>query len=473
MLVAKHKNWRFLLRDLLTKKEFYPFGGVAKNRLIASLLAPVAVARFIAEKKTELAKKERLRLLIIGPEIFECSDDGRAFGFIPYLLNAENRMSVEAVLVGPEIPEMPKALPAMDIFPAAQMHHETLESFLQNHSAQDFDLAVALQPGFEQHQGLLQDGGLVSLIEAGVPIMAASFAYDEFLMDTRMAKAFGFPLVTEFAENPFFIDDSESPVPGMFRWGSILWEFPDTPPPADWEVDEQLVAKVQVLSEIGGRIGASGISFSPGKTGRLVDAPGYERVIYIDGHHYVDPRDMRLLEIAPSQVTAYGSEGEATRDWPGEEAEDFELLVWAARIWRHEILPCVDDEEDSFFDQFVRAIEDGNLDAAKNIVLNNPGVAAQADDDGWTLYHYAAAHDCAEMISWLKKNTSIDINRQDDENWTALVEACSAGHIAAASALLECGADPDIPTAFGHTAFSTAQLRGNTELKKMLEIKTS
>jgi predicted aspartyl protease len=62
----------------------------------------------------------------------------------------------------------------------------------------------------------------------------------------------------------------------------------------------------------------------------------------------------------------------------------------------------------------------------------------------------------------------IDLNRQDQHGWTALMHATSKGHEGVVKALLEAGADPAIVNEDGRAALDLANMRGKREIASLL-----
>ena len=61
------------------------------------------------------------------------------------------------------------------------------------------------------------------------------------------------------------------------------------------------------------------------------------------------------------------------------------------------------------------------------------------------------------------------VNHSAEDGRTALITACQQGHEHVARALLEAGAQKDVQTNMGSTAFSLAKKNGHTEICSLLE----
>ncbi|KAK6140445.1 hypothetical protein DH2020_025829 [Rehmannia glutinosa] len=124
---------------------------------------------------------------------------------------------------------------------------------------------------------------------------------------------------------------------------------------------------------------------------------------------------------------------------------------------------------------FLNAARTGNLDLLKKL--------AQQLDDGKGLaqtvadvkdankrgaLHFAAREDQTEVCKYLVEELKMDVNTKDEDGETPLTHAARQGHTATAKYLVNCGADPSIPSELGTTALHHSAGIGDIELLKFL-----
>eukprot|EP00760_Papus_ankaliazontas_P021461 PhM_4_TR18692/c0_g1_i4/m.19155 len=90
-------------------------------------------------------------------------------------------------------------------------------------------------------------------------------------------------------------------------------------------------------------------------------------------------------------------------------------------------------------------------------------------EDGRTILHLAAANGCENILSWLIKNMSVDLDVQTTETlWTPLLFAVFNGKYGAVESLLLAGADPFISDKYGDTASDLSNMTDNPNIKLLL-----
>lgn len=103
-----------------------------------------------------------------------------------------------------------------------------------------------------------------------------------------------------------------------------------------------------------------------------------------------------------------------------------------------------------------------------NILLTKIKNVNFQDNFGASALHYAATTGNHEIIQYLVEQRQADINLQDQEGSTPLIEAVKAGHTKAVSQLLTNGADKNLKNSTGKTAQQFAQENNKPAILKLL-----
>jgi hypothetical protein len=334
------RDWDALLAGLGAHDAMRAAAGAPRPVVQGVLAAPVAIARWIAERAPHLRDCVTLRLLVLGAEKLDAVDSGRWYQALPWLLGTTQ--AVEAELVGREL-AAGFGSPLASVAPrlSARCHADALACFLDRARPLAFDLAVMFHPGFPKHQGWLHDGSLARLLAAGVPLVAAAYEADEYEMDRWVIECHGFTVTGEPLFNPFFLDFGEPANP--VRWGRALWQFGSAVPAPGHRVDDE---RLHALDELGRMVMHSmQLQQVPLQSyGALVDGRAEDgsqlRLVYVFDCYFVDLRQgtvlayrdgalQRVAEIAPAELSSY----------PGAQASELERAVWAAGIKARHLLP--------------------------------------------------------------------------------------------------------------------------------------
>ncbi|KAL3537806.1 hypothetical protein ACH5RR_001172 [Cinchona calisaya] len=125
--------------------------------------------------------------------------------------------------------------------------------------------------------------------------------------------------------------------------------------------------------------------------------------------------------------------------------------------------------------QFLNAARTGDLDVFKKLAKQLDGgkglsqtVADVKDANKRGALHFASREGKTEMCKYLVEELKLDVNTKDDDGETPVLHAARQGHTATAKYLIDCGADPLIPSQLGTVVLHHAAGIGDTELLKLL-----
>ncbi len=298
----------------------------------AVLVAPAAIARWIATRGPQLRASPILKLLVIGAQATDAPDQGRWYQLLPQLLDAQ--CEVRVTLVGPELDlAFESRISAWAPPVAAQCARARLDEFIGVGQPQ-FDLAVVFHPGLQKHRGWLAQGGFARLLEARIPLVASSYESDEFEMDRWVLECYGYRASAEPMLNPFFLELGNERT--QVRWGRALWEFESAPPPA-FEVDREKLDALDSLTRMVMHSMLESGEPAPayGALVHLESVAGTRReLIHIFDHRFVNAADGRALRLMPDGrlVDVGAIPADACARYPGPAARDIERAIWAAAI---------------------------------------------------------------------------------------------------------------------------------------------
>ena len=236
-IIMKYKEWKYLLAALKDnpKLSYICMGGDHVQKLV--LAAPLAISSFILRYTPQLCDLEKINILVIGAKSYDALDNGRWYQLISDFCGFS--FKVEATLVGPDVfmeNDRRTRLSSMvkTSYPKAIIIKSRLEDAKIDLSS--FDLFVFFQPGIECHQREWIEGELPLVAKSGKPIMVTTFNRDEYAMDVKYLKAYGYSVEGEPLENPFFIH-LHGAVSGVSQWGHVLYKIAPVLPPSDHIVD--------------------------------------------------------------------------------------------------------------------------------------------------------------------------------------------------------------------------------------------
>ncbi|PIN26606.1 26S proteasome regulatory complex, subunit PSMD10 [Handroanthus impetiginosus] len=124
---------------------------------------------------------------------------------------------------------------------------------------------------------------------------------------------------------------------------------------------------------------------------------------------------------------------------------------------------------------FLNAAQTGNLDLLKKLAQQlddgkglSQTIADIKDANKRGALHFAAREGQIEVCKYLVEELKVDVNTKDEDGDTPLTHAARQRHTATAKYLIDCGADPSIPSELGTTALHHAAGIGDIELLKFL-----
>jgi ankyrin repeat protein len=130
---------------------------------------------------------------------------------------------------------------------------------------------------------------------------------------------------------------------------------------------------------------------------------------------------------------------------------------------------CIDAEDNQGGTPLLRAIDSGRLDMVKCLVNRGANIRHK-DKLNRDMLHGGAVNGQANIIQFLLEiDDSLDVNRKDENSYTALHDAVRKGHVEVVKVLLAHGADSHIKAKNGKTPFTIARTNGRNDLLGMLQ----
>lgn len=127
----------------------------------------------------------------------------------------------------------------------------------------------------------------------------------------------------------------------------------------------------------------------------------------------------------------------------------------------------IDAVNDDLETPLIVAVEKNQLPIVRYLVLAGAQIDVK-DCNGMSSFHIASKNGFKEIAEFLYNTGMIDINLQDDGEWTALVWACEHKHVDFVKWLLEIGADPNVRDNEENTVLHWAAYSGKCEIAELL-----
>lgn len=527
-LVLKHVAWRHLVRELAGKSGLRRFGEVRLLDAMTVLALPATIAGAIARTSPHLIEKESIKLLVcyIDADVY---DHGAWFRLLPILLSRPS-MSIEVELIYCGQGAMVDS-PLKPLFPSLQPVSEYVGSIEERAKKRPLDHDVIFLP--TPYLSYMYDdwsaAGISRLFQNGSKVIGASC--NEFLsrIDHGVLGCLGVE-ISQIVENPFYIDsadwDDQAPRGYQLSPGQQCWvaeaASADRQPRLRagsenrlellQRLDEIVSVGVEEISSFHQRIDMIGTEFL---TKSSLDANDYfiyllndcllrksDGQVYVLNEEFCDPYDIWL-------------DSEVIAAFPGNESAWIERAMWATqtyvdfvedalseRLLPHHLLQtdalkkamgAVGDEAlaanmlEAFFGKpkvpvqaphkpLVRALQQGNFDAAWELMKEDHGLIEALDENSATpIFHFVRARR-TDIISWLISQGA-NLNHQDGEFRVPIMDAAtmSGPEMPTIIELLAAGgADVDAQTRIGWTACALAfSYRQPANAKKLLQLQAN
>jgi ankyrin repeat protein len=117
--------------------------------------------------------------------------------------------------------------------------------------------------------------------------------------------------------------------------------------------------------------------------------------------------------------------------------------------------------------EILQAAQDGDVDAVKSLLMDEPTLVHVQDDFGATALHWAAIYGRREVVAELLKYKP-DVNLEERHGGTAMHWAAHFDDPDVVASLIEHGAEIDHRNQMGRTPLHVAARRGNLEVAKLL-----
>jgi len=342
-LVEKHRDWRFLLREIQSFQKYSFMAPFLANMQKLALSAPVALSKEIIHFAPELLQKPSLRVLVFGGELFDVADDGCWYGLVPVLCGAD--FLVKVAVVGPEIFDPGMRRTAMfsrisGCHAPAKMHKCKFEE--SGLPLEDFDLIVLFQPGFESDIDRIAPELFRRLVASGKPVLLSAYHEDEHAMDAKYLEAHGYVLEEKVVHNPFFLSDETIDPYGVTRWGAILWKVSGQLPPEGFVPDGKVLEEIDLISRLGGdgffrSMGREGKPGSRYRCGEIVMLSGSDGVrceyVHLSDDVFANMSTGELVFSKAGNTFSGGQlEPQEIESMPTKSAPLYDWLAWSARV---------------------------------------------------------------------------------------------------------------------------------------------
>jgi len=386
---SRHGSWRHLLRELTARPHFRTLKAHKEEFLRTVLVAPVTLARWMAEEQPQLLERPHLHIVIAGAaKGLDSIDQGRWYQYLPLLLGRPE-MKVRVSLVGPELaagrnhPSLRTeparagiltsiASRAVESLPAAELTADTLAAWWDARAENEPppDLCFTFHPAFEAFGGswLSQQEGMGKLHMAGVPLGCASSGMEEFWQDHWLLRQYGGAIRGPAKENPFSLERENLKFTG--RWGALTWTMsPELPLAGFLPNKPELIRFYLAMDMAKPGFGISGNAVF-GFIGGIVPVQSQTT-----GEHItlVGMPAGVLLCLESGQVLAQSPSGmfqlvervdpvplEYLKDFPGIEGDPVERFIWACEKFRGYIEPVFLMTGPHAFDSYEQLVANGD-----------------------------------------------------------------------------------------------------------------
>lgn len=367
--VLLHTSWRHLLRSILGSSSHTKFRSFPVEFQQSVLVAPVTLARWIAQVHPELLDRQHLNLVIAGAaKGLDSIDTGRWYQWLPALLGRP-AMTVTVTMVGPElIPSKDNesirtgtsrsgiltsaGAEVVSNWPAAEISATSLADWWNARAADSPlpDACFLFHPGFEAYAGswLSEEQGLIPLMLAGVPVGLCSSCEEELWQEEWLVRKYGCAMDGQAQTNPFALERDNRKTSG--QWAAIIWSLdPILLPATGFVADRAQLVRFHLALEqakpafsttgnaIFGFVGGVVPIQNPetGEQARLVGLPAGVMVCLesgqILGQNTVG--SFELIERIPALALEF------LDGYPGDAGHPVDRFIWASELFRGYIEP--------------------------------------------------------------------------------------------------------------------------------------
>lgn len=519
--ITRHRQWRYLLRDLASLPEFRWLSTMTTERAMIALQPIAAIARAIAIWQPELIGRDQLALDIIGATDIECSAGGRLYSLLPRFWGRSD-MRIDLHLVGLEARRNNMtALPGLPEFEAKIIRRR----FGDYRHAPEYrrpDVTIVANPGLSDRpeEWLTIDDGLLDEA-ARHPLLWLGYDWDDAEVDQMIMQAFGLQEVGQVDRNPFYVECSGDRTGITFTYGMASWrseagvrDVPDskrnrilqqidrvndftTVSGLDVEAHNDATSKVRILGE------RQQVERADGRM---------DQYIVLGKRYYVRTNDGAIVDIpgkgALPHDTGERVPAELLAAYPGQPgARWIDRACWAAQVWLDKLdkfnarfLLRGDGEDDyignhvdAFFANagleldpahleqlraalvpekrkpirpehkpFIRALNEGQFEHACAMLNADPTLAAAENDEGQTALFYACQADDVALAT-AYADAGGDLEHADRETWSALSDAARHNSASVIAFLATRGIDIEHGNAMGWTPLQVTFTYGSPE----------
>jgi hypothetical protein len=447
--VLRHREWRFLLRDFVGAHSALQ---AASSKALQFGLAPVAsVARWLLNEQPGLLEKESLTLLIPGASGIECSDDGRWFAFLPWMLGRPG-LSVQVHLVGTELnfslgrpgfslsgqTHATSAATLVQRYPKAKLFEGTLGKWRTSSAAVAVDACILFSPGFSAHHRTWFAPGELSDFLAAGPLGLFSYSKMDALEDQAVLRMLGFKFeARELATNPWVLEHAHLEAVGCF--GRYPWSLQNVEVPAKVTHDS---AELKEFTELQELLCVDAEEWGPDEALRRLSTPIAVSNEAVTDEVYLMPGglgvlkssglvgsldDLGFMELAPPLHIPPGVLAARPN------GDELDCAMWALRVYRDHLEPLVQDEDDeeggadSVLDAMLGGLDGSMEDMLKNLAKRATG----KDFDGHDLMNqirisggiHGPTHPCwfdmLETLGWEPDEYLDEPERLEPAFWVA------------------------------------------------------